>query len=426
MDDRTNGSGPDLERELIRVHGSSDASPAASCSSGCRSPGAAAAPGADRRRVQQRRDADHRRRPRRPAAASAAAAPPAASASAEARADGVGRRPPPSRRRRASFRLQLGPVHRRARRSRTSRRSTGIKVKYDKFPTPTTQIAKIRSDGKGGGYDVTLPDVDGDPGPARATASSSRSTRPDPERRQPRRRVANPGYDPGNKNSMPVHLVDDRLRLGPGQGPGRPDQLGRRSGTRSTQGPPGDARRLPRGVRGRARSGSALDPNTTDDAELDADRSRCSSSRSRSSGRTRTDDIGDLTSGRRLDRPTPGPATTTRCSYDKPERRSTCIPTEGAIRGSRHDGRPVRRAAPGRGATCGSTTTSTPRSAPNNSNYIGYMGPNAAAQQYIDPAILSDPDRQPDQASRSTSWSSCSTSAPTSTSTPSAGTSSRS
>ena len=32
-----------------------------------------------------------------------------------------------------------------------------------------------------------------------------------------------------------------------------------------------------------------------------------------------------------------------------------------------------------------------------NSNYIGYMGPNAAAQQYIDPAILERPDGQPGQ-----------------------------
>jgi putrescine transport system substrate-binding protein len=33
-----------------------------------------------------------------------------------------------------------------------------------------------------------------------------------------------------------------------------------------------------------------------------------------------------------------------------------------------------------------------------NSNFIGYMGPNAAAQQYIDPAILGDPRLNPKQA----------------------------
>lgn len=33
-----------------------------------------------------------------------------------------------------------------------------------------------------------------------------------------------------------------------------------------------------------------------------------------------------------------------------------------------------------------------------NTNYIGYMGPNEAAKQYIDPAILADPTVNPDQA----------------------------
>ena len=34
----------------------------------------------------------------------------------------------------------------------------------------------------------------------------------------------------------------------------------------------------------------------------------------------------------------------------------------------------------------------------NNSNYIGYMGPNAAAKQFIDPAILNDPTSTPSKA----------------------------
>ena len=61
----------------------------------------------------------------------------------------------------------------------------------------------------------------------------------------------------------------------------------------------------------------------------------------------------------------------------------------------RHDGRAVGRASTRSRPTCGSTSTSTPRSSADNSNYIGYMGPNAAAQQLIDPAILSDPDINP-------------------------------
>ena len=33
-----------------------------------------------------------------------------------------------------------------------------------------------------------------------------------------------------------------------------------------------------------------------------------------------------------------------------------------------------------------------------NTNYIGYMGPNEAAKEFIDPAILADPTVNPDKA----------------------------
>ena len=36
--------------------------------------------------------------------------------------------------------------------------------------------------------------------------------------------------------------------------------------------------------------------------------------------------------------------------------------------------------------------------APQNTNFIGYMGPNAAAKQFIEPCILEDPTVNPDQA----------------------------
>ena len=42
--------------------------------------------------------------------------------------------------------------------------ATGIKVHYEKFPDAATMIAKIRIDGKGGGYDVAYPTSDRDPG----------------------------------------------------------------------------------------------------------------------------------------------------------------------------------------------------------------------------------------------------------------------
>ena len=48
-----------------------------------------------------------------------------------------------------------------------------------------------------------------------------------------------------------------------------------------------------------------------------------------------------------------------------------------------------------------------------NTNFIGYMGPNAAAKAFIDPAILANPAVNPDQAVSSTSCTSCSTRART-------------
>ena len=57
-----------------------------------------------------------------------------------------------------------------------------------------------------------------------------------------------------------------------------------------------------------------------------------------------------------------------------------------------------------------------------NTNFIGYMGPNAAAKEFIDPAILERPGGEPGRRRSSPSSRSCSTSArPSATSTSSAG-----
>ena len=48
--------------------------------------------------------------------------------------------------------------------------------------------------------------------------------------------------------------------------------------------------------------------------------------------------------------------------------------------------------------TCGSTSTSTRKVSAGNTNYIDYMGPNAAALQLIDPAISGDPRINPAKA----------------------------
>ena len=79
----------------------------------------------------------------------------------------------------------------------------GIKVKYDKFPDASTQITKIRSDGKGGGYDLTYP-ASTDVAPlARDGVISALDLSLIPNIKNLGPSWQNPDYDPGNKFSIP-------------------------------------------------------------------------------------------------------------------------------------------------------------------------------------------------------------------------------
>ena len=128
--------------------------------------------------------------------------------------------------------------------------ATGIKVNYDKFPDATTMMAKIRSDGKGGGYDIAYPTSVELPGLVGRRHRPAAPARPDPQCRQSRRPVAGPGLRPGQQALDAVHVVDDRLRLGRRQDRGGARQLGVAL-ERGLQGQDGDARRLSRGLRRR-------------------------------------------------------------------------------------------------------------------------------------------------------------------------------
>ena len=92
-----------------------------------------------------------------------------------------------------------------------------------------------------------------------------------------------------------------------------------------------------------------------------------------------------------------------------------CLPSEGAIRGS--DAMVLLAGAKHPvAAHLFINHMLDARSAAANTNYIGYMGPNEAAKQYIDPAILDDPTLNPTRP-RSRSSRRCSTWGPTSRST---------
>ena len=138
-----------------------------------------------------------------------------------------------------------------------------------------------------------------------------------------------------------------------------------------------------------------FDINTTDDAQLD--QALALLQEQKPLLRTySTDDIGAAVVRRRLDHArlgrgrVPGPGGAGHRS------RTTC-PSEGGVRGSdtmvllagaQH---PVA-------AHLFMNYMLDAEVAADNTNYIGYMGPNEAAKQFIDPAILEDPTVNPDKA----------------------------
>ena len=79
----------------------------------------------------------------------------------------------------------------------------GIKVNYDKFPDASTQITKIRSDGKGGGYDLTYPASTDVALLARDGVISPLELSLLPNIKNLGTSWQDATYDPGNKNSIP-------------------------------------------------------------------------------------------------------------------------------------------------------------------------------------------------------------------------------
>src|SRR3954454_3032201 len=71
-----------------------------------------------------------------------------------------------------------------------------IKVKYDKFPDADTQMTKLRSDGKGGGYDVSYPSSTEIPALAKDGVLLKLDKSLIPNEANLRPEWTNPGYDP--------------------------------------------------------------------------------------------------------------------------------------------------------------------------------------------------------------------------------------
>ncbi len=265
----------------------------------------------------------------------------------------------------------------------------GIKVTYDKFPDAATQMAKIRSDGKGGGYDVTYPAstevhnlaVDG------VLRALDASLIPNAANLAPQ--WTNPGYDPGNKFSMPNYWWTTGYAWNPDKVPGTLSSW-------ATLWDPSLKQHLSmlddvREVFAVGAFRLGLSPNTTSVSDLD--RILTLLEQQKPLLRTYTqDDIGDLTSGQVwLTHAWSGDWY--QMTQDKPKTQYV-IPSEGAVRGN--DTMVVLSGAPHPiAAHLWINYNLDPKVSAANTNAIGYMGPNVAAQQYIDPAILNDPRLNP-------------------------------
>jgi spermidine/putrescine transport system substrate-binding protein len=267
-----------------------------------------------------------------------------------------------------------------------------IKVHYTKFPDAETALAKIRSDGKGAGYDIYYPtsvDV-----PALVTDKVIQPLKLDliPNAANLGAQWQNPGYDPGNANSMPYmwwttgfcwngdKIKDDLTSWESLWNPAYRGKLAMLDDIREVFAVAGF--RL------------GLDPNTKSEADLDKMAQLLEDQKPLVRTYT-TDDIGVMTGGQaNIAHAWSGDVYQ---MYDDVPNVKYVIPQEGAVRGS--DTMVIPSGAPHPiAANLWIDFNLDAKVSAANTNFIGYMGPNAAAMEFIKPDILADPTVNPDIA----------------------------
>ncbi|HLX35345.1 MAG TPA: spermidine/putrescine ABC transporter substrate-binding protein [Candidatus Limnocylindrales bacterium] len=265
----------------------------------------------------------------------------------------------------------------------------GIKVTYDKFPDEPTQIAKLQSDGKGGGYDVSYPAstwlpsfvADGIVQPIQPSLVPNLANLA-PE-------WQNPGYDPNNAHSVPNYWWTTGYAWDPAKLPGQYSAWADlwNPNLKGHLGMLDDMRE----VFATAAFQLGLSPNTVDEGELDQILAKLEVQKPLVRIWT-DDDIGDFESGQLW---------ITHCwsgdwyqmTSDKPNAQYV-IPSEGSIRGN--DTMVILSGAKHPiAAHLWINYNLDPQVSANNTNEIGYMGPNAAALPLIDPTIKNDPRLNP-------------------------------
>ena len=261
----------------------------------------------------------------------------------------------------------------------------GIRLVYDRFPDENTQIGKITSDGKGGGYDVTYPASTWLPSFIRdgVVQKLDHSLIPNIKNLSPE--WLDPAYDPGSQYSVPYSWWTTGYAWDPRVVPtdltswdalwdvaytGRLSMLD-------------DMREC--FAAGAFRLG--LDPNTTDTGQLDQILAELEVQKPIVERYT-TDHISDMLNG---------VVDITHCwsgdwiqmTYEKPRIRYV-IPAEGAIKGN--DTFVILSGAQHPiAAHLWIDFNLDAQISAENTNYIGYMGPNAAALPMLEDYIVNDP-----------------------------------
>jgi spermidine/putrescine transport system substrate-binding protein len=267
-----------------------------------------------------------------------------------------------------------------------------IKVKYAQFPDGDTQLAKIRSDGKGGGYDITYAYSADIPGLIKDGVVQAVNKGLISNIANLGAEWANPGYDPNNDHSVPYMWWTTGYAWNPSK---ITDDLTSWSALWDDRFK-GHINMLDddRECFAVAAYKLGLDINSTADADLDAELAQLKLQKPLV--RTyNTDDIGQLTGGQAwITHAWSGDYF--QMLSDKPKTKYV-VPSEGAVRGS--DAMVVMSGAPHPvAANLWIDFNLDAKVSAENSNAIGYMGPNAAAQQYISSDILEDPAVNPAKA----------------------------
>lgn len=268
----------------------------------------------------------------------------------------------------------------------------GIKVKYDKFPDADTQMTKIRSDGKGGGYDVTYPTSTEVPALVTDGVLLKLDKSLIPNAANLRPEWASPAYDPDNAYSMPNYWWTTGFAWNPDKIPADLstwDALWD-AAYKGHMGMLDDQRE----VFAVAAFKLGLSPNTTSDADLDQMLALLQQQKPLLRKYT-DDDIGDITGGD-LWISHAWSGDWYQMIADKPKTKYV-VPETGAVRGS--DTLVVLSGAPHPiAAQLWIDFNLDAQVSANNTNFIGYMGPNAAAEAFIDPSIKGDVRLNPPQA----------------------------